>query len=69
MTLPEFWERDPPQTQGLVKVSVTVGDRRALWFAALGGLAAGSPGAQRRPGPVTECDLISGLIGSYERMW
>jgi SNF2 family DNA or RNA helicase len=27
--------------QGLVKVSVTVGDRRAWWFAALGGLAAG----------------------------
>lgn len=27
-------------TQGLVKVSVTVGNRRAWWFVALGGLAA-----------------------------
>ena len=42
--------------QGLVKVSVTVGDRRARWLAASGGLKAGRPVAR----PVTEPGFRAG---------
>ena len=46
----------PCTLQGIVKVSVTVRDRRSWWFASLGGLAAGCV-----PGLVIERGLGSGL--------